>query len=517
MKAPFGIYCIALDDLKPDPVTWIREADPLFLVTMEVGDKLRTVKEASPSKKLVVMGRYYSPKWGITRYTSAAPLFPAKYDQHEKMRLRTIANPRQSALELFNDMRESVERGRGVVDFWMGANEFTCTNEIEARALCEFNIEWARLEHSIGIEVAAYAMPEGNPGDLKLWKYLIPAIRECNGKMTVHEYTAPDFESGFPWHVGRFSLMLDEFPPDLRDAVEIYVAENGFDGGIAGFNKPMMGWGGYYNHFEDYKSRILLPYANFISRFPQIKGVAQFAAHWGNAPTFDLGGEIGYKDFIKGELPEMIEPNKFATDAQRAQAVLDRDFPFPDLALGISFAENRNGNLIAVNVNSSPGRAWDKSRDRGPWGINDWFYLRKPGITLIVTDECAFDLICSTDAAFKISDGGTNFSAWTTWDSDVNNYRDQLPRARAALAQATDRVLLAGKEAIANHPPIKLPMPVFDGGWLYKQAIVAGIGCPETPEVEFMALNKPRLILECARGYAIMIVGQNETTRIIHK
>jgi flagellar biosynthesis chaperone FliJ len=87
-------------------------------------------------------------------------------------------------------------------------------------------------------------------------------------------------------------------------------------------------------------------------------------------------------------------------------------------AVAVSCAENNAHNTTAVYVNT------DGSRDRGLWQINDRWHPE-------VTDECAFDPLCSAKAAFVISSRGTNFTPWATWQSGA--YKPFLELARTAI------------------------------------------------------------------------------------
>jgi hypothetical protein len=71
----------------------------------------------------------------------------------------------------------------------------------------------------------------------------------------------------------------------------------------------------------------------------------------------------------------------------------------------ISLAENPG---MDSNTNSPRNR--DGSIDRGPFQINNKAHPD-------VTDQCAHDLVCSANAAYKISNGFTNFQPWTTYKS----------------------------------------------------------------------------------------------------
>lgn len=66
-------------------------------------------------------------------------------------------------------------------------------------------------------------------------------------------------------------------------------------------------------------------------------------------------------------------------------------------------AENRTLNPNLINDNTTWGGV---GIDRGYWQINSFFHPE-------VSDECAKDVKCSTDYAYKLFKQRGNFSAWT--------------------------------------------------------------------------------------------------------
>jgi hypothetical protein len=73
--------------------------------------------------------------------------------------------------------------------------------------------------------------------------------------------------------------------------------------------------------------------------------------------------------------------------------------------VAISEAEDTSGNPLATNtVGNSAGT------DRGVLQINSYYHPE-------VSNACAFDPQCAFDAAFNISDNGTNFEPWATFTS----------------------------------------------------------------------------------------------------
>lgn len=75
-----------------------------------------------------------------------------------------------------------------------------------------------------------------------------------------------------------------------------------------------------------------------------------------------------------------------------------------DNIVAIAMAES-GGNPTAQNCNNPGG-----SCDRGILQINNQFHPE-------VSDKCAYNPLCAFTAAFSISNGGTDFSPWTTFKS----------------------------------------------------------------------------------------------------
>lgn len=71
----------------------------------------------------------------------------------------------------------------------------------------------------------------------------------------------------------------------------------------------------------------------------------------------------------------------------------------------------------AVGVNSDQYR----SRDRGLWQINDHW---NPD----VTDECAFNPVCNAGAMAKLSQQGTTWRAWSSFNNNRYKSAEQMVR-----------------------------------------------------------------------------------------
>ncbi len=109
--------------------------------------------------------------------------------------------------------------------------------------------------------------------------------------------------------------------------------------------------------------------------------------------------------------------------AQVAQIAYNAGFRGDGLvnAIAIAWAESSfRTDAVLVDANGS--------RDRGLWQINNAAHPT-------VTDTCAFNPVCAANAAYTISNSGTNWHPWTTLNG--SQYNSYLPTARAAAADVS--------------------------------------------------------------------------------
>lgn len=123
------------------------------------------------------------------------------------------------------------------------------------------------------------------------------------------------------------------------------------------------------------------------------------------------------------------------TPEQLAAAIINAGFPTTAsgtathspavIAWAIAKAENVafDVNLKYINEGgSAPGSA-----DRGIFQINSFWHNE-------VTDACAFDPVCNILAAYKISNGGKDWTQWATWDN--GRYVQYLDEAKKYIQKA---------------------------------------------------------------------------------
>src|SRR5690349_2412797 len=100
--------------------------------------------------------------------------------------------------------------------------------------------------------------------------------------------------------------------------------------------------------------------------------------------------------------------------------------PLSQLRVCVAIAWAESGlRSDAVGYNGPTSGCPDGSRDRGLWQINDCYH---PG----VSDDCAFDPNCNGRAMFAISNGGTNWRPWSTYNNGA--YQEYLHAADLAIA-----------------------------------------------------------------------------------
>ncbi len=107
------------------------------------------------------------------------------------------------------------------------------------------------------------------------------------------------------------------------------------------------------------------------------------------------------------------------------------------LAVAVGLAES-GGNPTARDPNPPSPGCPAGSTDRGAWQLNTCYHPE-------VADVCADDLACAARETYRISAGGSDWSAWTTYTSGA--YLAQLAAADHAIAT------LAAPSADGGIPP----------------------------------------------------------------
>lgn len=135
----------------------------------------------------------------------------------------------------------------------------------------------------------------------------------------------------------------------------------------------------------------------------------------GNLKEMEIHARLPYQ----GDPDPPEPPSTQLTDAEIAEVTRQAGFTGSGwtTAVAIVLAES-GGRTDAVNSDGNT----PPSRDRGLWQLNDYWHSE-------VSDDCAFDALCSSVEAFRISDGGTYWGAWSAYNAGT--YLDFWDRAEA--------------------------------------------------------------------------------------
>ena len=151
-------------------------------------------------------------------------------------------------------------------------------------------------------------------------------------------------------------------------------------------------------------------------------------------------------------------------------AAVTREAGFTGLAwttaVAIVLAES-NGDSKAVNEmgNTPP------SMDRGLWQLNSYWHSE-------VSDECAFDPLCSSVEAFRISNGGDDWFSWAAYNAGT--YMDYWERAEAVTCGGEPL-----EEDLKNAAWNALGIDYNPDAALAKHAEASGLGAPLCDEYRF--------------------------------
>ncbi len=255
---------------------------PMVKVFGNVGlndTKIQVAKQRSPST--VVVGRMYFPEQGIER------------DEREPKDTVFNYDAVGDAQNAFAQMRDIMEKLRGLVDVWEGYNEIPIDTQAplterefqKARNFNAFTVEMARLMHANGMKYAAYSFSTGNPVHVELWDLLLDGLR-ASDYLALHEYIAPNQEfTNFDFSMcNKYRAAYARIPADARRP--ILITECGAD----------------YNGEHGYKDKIPLPqYMDMLARYDRelmrdayVVGAAIYCygiddKKW---KTYDIGGDM---------------------------------------------------------------------------------------------------------------------------------------------------------------------------------------------------------------------------------
>ena len=142
----------------------------------------------------------------------------------------------------------------------------------------------------------------------------------------------------------------------------------------------------------------------------------------------------------------------------REVALLAKSVGVPDSQLiycvAICFAES-SGNTQATGYNGPTQGCPNGSRDRGLWQINDCYHPD-------VSDACAYDSGCNAKAMFAISNRGTNWNPWATWQSGA--WLEYRSAAQSAVNGLTASNSGSAVSSAAYNPVSDLKAAIDKGG-----------------------------------------------------
>ncbi|MBI3936915.1 MAG: hypothetical protein HY323_08055 [Betaproteobacteria bacterium] len=136
---------------------------------------------------------------------------------------------------------------------------------------------------------------------------------------------------------------------------------------------------------------------------------------------------------------------------ERLEAIQKAGFPNPLTALAVSLAEfGENRDVDTQGQSDARYASGEREQSFGPWQIH---LPAHPD----VTRSCALDLTCSTEKAFAISKGGTDFGPWSAFTS--GSYLRFVTEFTKPLADA-----VASASPSPSPSPSSSPSPESRGG-----------------------------------------------------
>lgn len=291
-KSKLGIYVISLGGV--DVIDYVRHALPRVILSLDHNlETWRQVKQISPNTFL--LGRHYLDD-GDQLY----------FDQ-----------PELRAAEFFNRMLPDMEKMRGVYDAWMGYNETVINNEMEARRLNRFYVEWGKRMRAAGFKSAAYSFATGNPSagfpnpdgdgsEPNYWDFLADGARACD-YLSLHEYSAPLMKTLQGFLCLRYRRARTLLPADARRP--ILITETGIDGGVVpGGAMAQKGWT-FFTNQDGYLDQLKWYDDNLLQDDDVIGGTIFSLNPWGIQGSFAIDRADKIRDYIgAGGPPPPIGP-----------------------------------------------------------------------------------------------------------------------------------------------------------------------------------------------------------------
>ncbi len=155
-------------------------------------------------------------------------------------------NP-EAAARRFIDSQKEKYRLNPAVKLWEGHNEPVWGGREDMEWYAKFEIARLKLLADLGLRGVVASFATGNPGDIELWRWFIPAVqaaKQRNGVLGLHEYSSPwvwwmtgryqfnpNEDAGDEgWTTLRYRKVMHKFlKPEGCDDVQIAITEFGLD------------------------------------------------------------------------------------------------------------------------------------------------------------------------------------------------------------------------------------------------------------------------------------------------
>jgi hypothetical protein len=117
-------------------------------------------------------------------------------------------NP-EAAARRFIDAQKEKYRLNPTIKLWEGHNEPVWGSPDEMKWYAEFDAARLKILADMGLRGVIACFATGNPGDIELWKWYLPAVeaaKQRNGVLGLHEYSSP----WVWWMSGKFQMNPNE-------------------------------------------------------------------------------------------------------------------------------------------------------------------------------------------------------------------------------------------------------------------------------------------------------------------
>jgi len=153
----------------------------------------------------------------------------------------------ETAARRFIDSQKEKYRLNPAIKIWEGHNEPVWGSQEEMQWYAAFDAARLKILADMGLRGVIACFATGNPGNIELWKWYIPAVqaaKQFNGILGLHEYSSPwvwwmsgnyqmnsaENEGDEGWTTLRYRKVMHKFlKPEGCDDVQIAITEFGLD------------------------------------------------------------------------------------------------------------------------------------------------------------------------------------------------------------------------------------------------------------------------------------------------